>query len=41
MKYPDSCGLGVTFPRKQTFQISKTMLELSLSKTTAFQSGEN
>ena len=25
MKYPDSCGLGVTFPRKQTFQISKTI----------------
>ena len=28
MKYPDSCGLGVTFPLKQSFQISKTMLEL-------------
>ena len=41
MRYPDSCGLGVTFPLKQSFKISKTMLELSLSKTTAFQSGEN
>ena len=32
---------GLTFPLKQSFQISKKMLELSLSKTTAFQSGEN
>ena len=41
MKYPDSCGLAATFPLKQSFQISNTMLELSLSKTTAFQSGVN
>ena len=25
MRYPDSCGLGVTFPLKQSFKISKTI----------------